>query len=481
MTRITWDRIAVNYRHLSIPFVCTILLASGIGRCWAAEPATSSNEAALVQPFVSESTCMVIKVNTKKLNLPDLRDQLKSLSSPAQEAYQMWADRAAGSLHWLKKTAANQTVYATVGIPLSKTEWPIFAFTRKTPELSMDVLRERLNVTDPDQVCQRGEFLVVTPINELNVAQQLDLASPTPRSNVAAAMQSVEGYPFQLLLLPPEYVRRTVRDLMPELPDQLGGGPSEVLTSGVRWAALGIDPAKLRGELVIQSDSEAAAQQLAERLPNLVKNVSEAVKATRKVQTAIDALSKPQQESLQPLMLQLVKEVQPHVVGKQVTIQLDGLEIMSKNIQLLTQATQVVQQAVRRNSNVTHFKQILLAMHNYYDVHKSFPPAKRQRDAEGKSKLSWRVYLLPFVEQNELYQQFHLDEAWDSPHNKQLLDKMPDVYKSNAYGDQSRVTIKPGYTTFLRRSETTRRMVAPNQRSFLRSRMARVIPWCWSR
>jgi len=35
---------------------------------------------------------------------------------------------------------------------------------------------------------------------------------------------------------------------------------------------------------------------------------------------------------------------------------------------------------------------------------------------------------LPYIRQGELYKQFHLDEAWDSPHNKPLLAKMPAIY-----------------------------------------------------
>jgi prepilin-type processing-associated H-X9-DG protein len=42
--------------------------------------------------------------------------------------------------------------------------------------------------------------------------------------------------------------------------------------------------------------------------------------------------------------------------------------------------------------------------------------------------LSWRVAILPFVEQQNLYQQFHLDEPWDSEHNKTLLAQMPKIY-----------------------------------------------------
>ena len=36
--------------------------------------------------------------------------------------------------------------------------------------------------------------------------------------------------------------------------------------------------------------------------------------------------------------------------------------------------------------------------------------------------------LLPYLGEKKLYEKFHLDEPWNSPHNKVLLDQMPDVY-----------------------------------------------------
>jgi Protein of unknown function (DUF1559) len=76
-------------------------------------------------------------------------------------------------------------------------------------------------------------------------------------------------------------------------------------------------------------------------------------------------------------------------------------------------------------------RQIMLAMHGHHSQFRSFPPpSSAKRDAGGKLLLSWRVYLLPFVDQQPLYQQFHLEEPWDGAHNRRLLDKMPDVYRS---------------------------------------------------
>jgi uncharacterized protein (TIGR03067 family) len=74
-----------------------------------------------------------------------------------------------------------------------------------------------------------------------------------------------------------------------------------------------------------------------------------------------------------------------------------------------------------------NLKQLALAMHNYHDVYKGLP-SDAIYGKDGKPLLSWRVAVLPFVEQNELYQEFKQNEPWDSPHNKKLLEKMPALY-----------------------------------------------------
>ena len=57
--------------------------------------------------------------------------------------------------------------------------------------------------------------------------------------------------------------------------------------------------------------------------------------------------------------------------------------------------------------------------------------AGRELPAESSkvSGLSWRVHLLPKLGYQELYDQFHLNEPWDSPHNKTLISSMPVEYQ----------------------------------------------------
>jgi RNA polymerase sigma-70 factor (ECF subfamily) len=83
--------------------------------------------------------------------------------------------------------------------------------------------------------------------------------------------------------------------------------------------------------------------------------------------------------------------------------------------------------AAGREQVANSLKQLALAIHNYHDIYKALPPAAIY-SKDGKALLSWRVAILPFIEQEELYKQFKLDEPWDSPHNKKLLAKMPRVF-----------------------------------------------------
>jgi prepilin-type processing-associated H-X9-DG protein len=80
-------------------------------------------------------------------------------------------------------------------------------------------------------------------------------------------------------------------------------------------------------------------------------------------------------------------------------------------------------EASRRSQCVINLKCIGLALHNYHNVYKCFPPAYIADD-EGRPMHSWRVLLLPYLEHKDLYEQYRFDEAWDGPNNSQLADSI---------------------------------------------------------
>jgi hypothetical protein len=102
-------------------------------------------------------------------------------------------------------------------------------------------------------------------------------------------------------------------------------------------------------------------------------------------------------------------------------------------IGLLVPAVQRVREAAARIQSMNNLRQISLAMEDYHNTMGRYPPAVVY-DRTGKPLYSWRVVLLPYLEQDNLYKQFKLDEPWDSPHNRQLLALMPKVYADPGSG-----------------------------------------------
>jgi hypothetical protein len=107
-------------------------------------------------------------------------------------------------------------------------------------------------------------------------------------------------------------------------------------------------------------------------------------------------------------------------------------------LKALLPAADAAREAARRTQGMNNLKQIALAMHMYADEHGHFPPAV-VLGPDGKTPHSWRVELLPFLEQQALYSQYKMDEPWDSPANRRVLETVVPVYHSpqDAQGDPS--------------------------------------------
>ncbi|HUR53038.1 MAG TPA: DUF1559 domain-containing protein [Gemmataceae bacterium] len=90
-------------------------------------------------------------------------------------------------------------------------------------------------------------------------------------------------------------------------------------------------------------------------------------------------------------------------------------------------------------------KHIGLAMHAYNATAGAFPAGLYTTD--NRVGLSWRVQILPYVEQAALFQQFKLDEPWDSAHNKQLIPMMPAVFATPGVDVPTGHTFVRGFAT----------------------------------
>jgi hypothetical protein len=94
-------------------------------------------------------------------------------------------------------------------------------------------------------------------------------------------------------------------------------------------------------------------------------------------------------------------------------------------------AIQAARAAARRTQSMNNLKQIGLAFHNYADAFRHFPPAVIY-GPDGKPWHSWRVLLLPFLEQQALYEQYDFSQPWDAPANRRVSETVLNVYRDPA-------------------------------------------------
>lgn len=102
-----------------------------------------------------------------------------------------------------------------------------------------------------------------------------------------------------------------------------------------------------------------------------------------------------------------------------------------------------VRNAVYRAESRDKMRQIAIALVSFATERDKFPQSTALASSDGKSGLSWRVAILPMLDENALYQQFRLQEPWDSEHNQKLVARMPKIFQSPGS------SLDRGYTNYL--------------------------------
>lgn len=111
---------------------------------------------------------------------------------------------------------------------------------------------------------------------------------------------------------------------------------------------------------------------------------------------------------------------------------------------MILPAVQQVRSAARRTVTMNNVRMLCLANLNYESANQTFPSNLSATNPEAGENLSWRVHILPFLDRQDLYNQFKLDEPWDSPNNKALIPQMPEYFQH----PQLQPDLPEGYTVF---------------------------------
>ncbi len=134
------------------------------------------------------------------------------------------------------------------------------------------------------------------------------------------------------------------------------------------------------------------------------------------------------------------------------------IAIIAILIALLVPGVQQVREAARRNSCQNNLKQIGVALYNYYDAYEVFPPgwvSARVAGAGNNNYFAWSAFLLPYLDQQTLYNQFDFSVDIDEGDNASPVgaalpvfrcssDTAGEVYTSKRSGVKYGVSNYPG-------------------------------------
>ena len=261
-----------------------------------------------------------------------------------------------------------------------------------------------------------------------------------PRADAVAALAQLENANAGAVVVLDNESRRVVREMFPQLPAPFQEVNGALVADGVRWVGVAVNfPPELKVAVNVETTKPEAAT-------TLEQTVGKAMLLAKALLTKESIDGPPAHQARAKGLLPLLSLVAPKVDGSQLSITFgDDEEEVAFLRDFVPAMTQQMRDESYRRSRMNNFKQLALGMLNYESAKGSYPAAANY-DTEGKPLLSWRVHILPYMEQMDLYKQFHLDEPWDSEHNRKLIDQMPEFYADpdstvrQAIGDAGRTT-----------------------------------------
>jgi hypothetical protein len=394
-------------------FVGLFLLLLAAAPAHAADRKFDADAAAkAVAPYLDDRTVAVVHVDLTRVDVDALFKQLVAAAG-LKDADVAESKKATGeTLQALLKAGAKDAfvVFSLIDLPMEPPFIVLPADKDADAKAILEVTPKPMKPSGgaPDYGFEQIGKAVVGGAE--GTRKRLKTLKPEPRPEVAKAFAASGDGLARAVVFATTDTRKILEETMPNLPPELGGGSIKVLTRGLQWASLRIDaPPQMKLHWIYQASDKEAAKALRELMEKGVKAVCE-IKEFR------DAV---------PDGDKLLKALLPDVNDDRLTLTMDADTL----VKLLAPAVMSTRAAAGRAQTTNNFKQIGLALHNYNDTTGRLP-AVANFDKKDKPLLSWRVHILPYIEQDKLYKEFHLDEPWDSEHNKKLIPRMPKVYAS---------------------------------------------------
>ena len=245
------------------------------------------------------------------------------------------------------------------------------------------------------------------------------LAKRAKRETDPAMWQFASDSSLVFLLFGNADARRVVREIMPELKGPFSGFNRKLIADGVNWVGIrfNLEAKKQAVRVAFNAKDEQAAGEVREAiekaLPAIWNLFSGTASDQPKVQKNVKILS---------------SAVVPIVDGRQVNLSIDSTaEDFPKVALMMNRAIGDLRAGSVTSLRKNRLRQLALGMLNFESATKAFPP--QYQTVDDKPMLSWRVLILPYLDEAQLYQKFRLDEPWNSEHNLKLVNQMPVCYQ----------------------------------------------------
>jgi hypothetical protein len=372
-----------------------------------------------VAPYLDDRTLLVAHVDTARLEAKTIVRALVQLFGSEERDFEPVQKRLEVLLPGFRN-AGGRDLFVVLSL-MDLNEGPFFIVPMKEEGKALTALLRGV-MRQPNQATMKlGDAIVAGPKTTLVRLQKL---KATARPELAKALAAAGDGAAQVCLLPPDALRRALEEMLPQLPEDLGSISMKELTRNSQWAAVNVEIApSVQLRLTMQAADGESAKTLHGALVRL-----------------LTSLAKHEQiRALVPNVEKAIPLATPKVSGDRLILTREEKELATLSRPILAPFA-----PSPRSDTTIRLHQILLALLNYEAAHRQFPAAANY-DRQGKPLLSWRVHILPFLGEEQLYKEFHLDEPWNSEHNKKLISRMPAVFRSS----ENAAFAKDGKTTFL--------------------------------
>ncbi len=245
------------------------------------------------------------------------------------------------------------------------------------------------------------------------------------------ALESVNEFSIRWAVALPESFRRVVAETHPSINLDSNADESLAWIEDVKWVAIGVDTNRGVVRATIECQNNEAAKIVRAQLPHVFLVL---------YQHFVDSAAHEFPAKSADLFTS-------EVTDDQVAFTVGGNGQNPDGLISLIRLVSVGLQSSLNERVKSKMSALILAVHNYHSAFERLPPFATKTDAVKRQGLSWRVFLLPFLGEGELYHRFHLNEPWDSEHNRKLVQEIPAAYQPPMGATAS--DLKEGLTTLL--------------------------------